>query len=270
MRRTVIIAVPDGASALASWCSSMTSAVSKYGAASSAKRIMRTAPMAKFGAIRQLDRVNADRSAATSSSVKPVVPTTACSPCSPHHGTLTRAASRTVRSSATCTPAASIAAGSSATSIPSTVPPARRRATAATSSSSGSAAIAAHAIVPIRPVAPNTPTRTGPLAVIAAPYPSSPHGRSPDGVRRARRTVREPGPLLTASRDGTDRSGEPDRSIGGRARRRASGHEGDGRERQEHQVADHAPRPDGPPRASPRSRRTEAASLAPGSPRAGR
>ena len=63
MRRAVIIAVPEGASALASWCSSMTSAVSKNGAASSAKRIISTAPMAKFGAIRQFDRVNAARSA---------------------------------------------------------------------------------------------------------------------------------------------------------------------------------------------------------------
>ena len=54
MRCTVIMAVPDGASTLASWCSSITSAVSKYGAASSAKRIISTAPMAKFGATRQL------------------------------------------------------------------------------------------------------------------------------------------------------------------------------------------------------------------------
>ena len=36
----------------------MISAVSKNGAASSAKRIMSTAPMAKLGATRQLDRVN--------------------------------------------------------------------------------------------------------------------------------------------------------------------------------------------------------------------
>ncbi len=182
MRRAVIIAVPDGASALASWCSSMTSAVSKNGAASSAKRIISTAPMAKFGAIRQLDRVNADRSAATSSSVKPVVPTTACSPCSPHQAALARAASRTVRSTATSTSAASMAPGSSATTIPATVPPARRRATAATSSRSGSAAMAAHTVVPIRPVAPNTPTRRRPLAVIAAPYPR--HSWRPRGDRR--------------------------------------------------------------------------------------
>ena len=56
MRCTVIMAVPDGASALASWCSSITSAVSKKGDAISAKRIISTAPMAKLGATRQLLR----------------------------------------------------------------------------------------------------------------------------------------------------------------------------------------------------------------------
>ena len=40
MRRAVIIAVPDGASIFWSWCSSMISAVSKNGAASSANRII--------------------------------------------------------------------------------------------------------------------------------------------------------------------------------------------------------------------------------------
>ena len=54
IRSAVSIAVPDGASAFWSWCSSMISAVSKYGAASSAKRIMSTAPIAKFGAITAL------------------------------------------------------------------------------------------------------------------------------------------------------------------------------------------------------------------------
>ena len=61
MRSTVSIAVPDGASTLRSWCSSMTSAVSNHGAASSANRIISTAPMAKFGAMRQLLRVNRAR-----------------------------------------------------------------------------------------------------------------------------------------------------------------------------------------------------------------
>ena len=56
MRSTVCIAVPDGASIFWSWWSSMISAVSKYGAASSAKRIISTAPMAKLGAITALAR----------------------------------------------------------------------------------------------------------------------------------------------------------------------------------------------------------------------
>jgi hypothetical protein len=82
MRSAVRIAVPDGASILASWCSSMISAVSKHGAASSAKRIMRTAPMAKLGARKQLLVVKAARSPSRSASLNPVVPTTACIPCS--------------------------------------------------------------------------------------------------------------------------------------------------------------------------------------------
>ena len=57
MRSAVSIAVPDGASTFWSWCSSTISAVSKYGAASSAKRIISTAPMAKLGAMMQLLRV---------------------------------------------------------------------------------------------------------------------------------------------------------------------------------------------------------------------
>ena len=56
IRSAVSIAVPDGASTLASWCSSMISAVSNHGAASSAKCIISTAPIAKFGAITQLLR----------------------------------------------------------------------------------------------------------------------------------------------------------------------------------------------------------------------
>ena len=58
IRSTVSMAVPDGASTLPSWWYSMTSPVSNHGAASSAKRIMSTAPMAKLGAMMQLDGVN--------------------------------------------------------------------------------------------------------------------------------------------------------------------------------------------------------------------
>ena len=56
IRSTVRMAVPEGESTLASWWNSMTSAVSNHGAASSAKRIIKMAPMAKLGAIRQLLR----------------------------------------------------------------------------------------------------------------------------------------------------------------------------------------------------------------------
>ena len=62
IRCAVSIAVPDGASIFWSWCSSMISALSKYGAASSAKRIISTAPIAKFGAITALADDAAKRS----------------------------------------------------------------------------------------------------------------------------------------------------------------------------------------------------------------
>ena len=50
IRRAVAIAVPDGASGLPSWCSSMISAAGRYRAATAAKRCISTAPIAKFGA----------------------------------------------------------------------------------------------------------------------------------------------------------------------------------------------------------------------------
>ena len=77
MRSRVARAVPEGASTLRSWCSSITSAVSKNGAAISAKRIIRAAPTAKLGAIRQLLAPKAARRASTSPGVRPEVPTTA-------------------------------------------------------------------------------------------------------------------------------------------------------------------------------------------------
>ena len=48
------MAVPDGASTLSSWCSSMISTPSMKGAASSAKRAISTAPIAKLAATTQL------------------------------------------------------------------------------------------------------------------------------------------------------------------------------------------------------------------------
>ena len=55
IRSAVAIAVPEGASIFSSWCSSMISAVSKYGAASSAKRIISTALIAKLGTMTAFD-----------------------------------------------------------------------------------------------------------------------------------------------------------------------------------------------------------------------
>ena len=82
IRSAVAIAVPDGASTLSSWWSSMISAVSKYGAASSANFIMSTALIAKFGMIAALAVELSNRAASfsTSSSENPLVPTTACTP----------------------------------------------------------------------------------------------------------------------------------------------------------------------------------------------
>ena len=66
--RAVSIAVPDGASTFWSWCSSMISAVSNHGAASSAKRIISTAPMAKLGAIDAVARGEQRRASSSRSS----------------------------------------------------------------------------------------------------------------------------------------------------------------------------------------------------------
>ncbi len=137
----------------------MISAVSKNGAASSAKRIINTALMAKFAATRQLLPVNAPRNASMSSAVRPVVPTTAWMPCNASHGTVTRDASATVKSTTTSQRASASARSSGAMAMPWTSPPAARGSTAATSSNAGSATTAPHTVAPIRPPAPTTPTR---------------------------------------------------------------------------------------------------------------
>ncbi len=113
------IAVPDGASIFASWCSSMISTVSKYGAANSAKRIMSTALIAKFGTMTAFasDASKATRTFSTSSALKPLVPTTACTPFFAHHARFSRAASITVKSTATSAPAADNASAVRATWI---------------------------------------------------------------------------------------------------------------------------------------------------------
>ena len=56
-------AVPDGASSLAGWWYSTISAACMCRAASAAKRIIRTAPMAKLGATKHVARRARDRGA---------------------------------------------------------------------------------------------------------------------------------------------------------------------------------------------------------------
>ena len=88
----------------------MISAPSMNGAASSANRIMSTAPMAKLAAMTQLARGRLEQASASSSrssSPMPVVPTTAWTPCDAHHRMCSTAASATVKSTATSAPARS-------------------------------------------------------------------------------------------------------------------------------------------------------------------
>ena len=118
----------------------MISAVSKYGAAISAKRIISTAEIEKLAATMQFGppRPNSSPNAARSSSVNPVVPTTAWMPCIASQGTVRRAESATVKSTTTSAPASANAFGSAAIVTPSIVAPAAPGSTAATSSRSGS------------------------------------------------------------------------------------------------------------------------------------
>ena len=97
-----------------------------------------------------------------SSAVKPVVPTTACTPFSAAHSRLPRAASTCVKSMTTSTSSLT-SAGSATIDTPSTGSPACAGSIAATNSRAGSLATAPHTVAPMRPPAPNTPTRM-PLA----------------------------------------------------------------------------------------------------------
>ena len=174
MRCAVTTAVPDGASAFASWWSSIISAVSNHGAAISAKRIINTAPIAKFAAINALadEASKAPLKLAKSSSLNPVVPTTQWTPFSAHHSRLERAAERTVKSTTTSAPASSSACGEPAMTrsapgknSPIDLPEAAGS-IAATSSNPSASITALQTAWPIRPAAPNTPTR-----VIRRGYP---------------------------------------------------------------------------------------------------
>ena len=82
MAAAVCIAVPDGASRLASWCSSITSTPSMWGAAMRQKCISSTAPMAKLATTMALAPLPSKRArtSARSASDSPLVPMTACMP----------------------------------------------------------------------------------------------------------------------------------------------------------------------------------------------
>ena len=192
-RAAVSRAVPDGASTLLSWCSSMISTLSIHGAASAARRIMSTAPMAKFGATTALHRPwpNSWSSSARSSGVRPVVPTTACTPLAAHQRRFSRARDAWVKSTATSAPAAPNASADPAMVRPSTSAPAQGGSTAATSSRSAASATAVHTVAPIRPPAPNTPTLiTGRTSFDDVPFGER---EAAEGVRIRLRVVALPG-----------------------------------------------------------------------------
>jgi len=134
---------------------------------------MSAAPIEKFAAMRALagrSSPNSSENDARSSSLSPVVPTTAWTECSAHQRRFSRAADATVKSTATSAPACSIASASAATSrsatsslnAPSTLEsrsPARPGSTTATSSRSPAEITARQTVAPMRPPAPKTPTR---------------------------------------------------------------------------------------------------------------
>ena len=115
IRAAVRSAVPEGASSLPSWCSSMISALAMCRDASAAKRIISTAPTAKFGAITALagPASASARSSPSWASLSPVVPTTTCTPASRQARALAKTVSGPGEVDRTCaSPAASAAARS--------------------------------------------------------------------------------------------------------------------------------------------------------------
>ena len=107
IRPAVRSAVPEGASILFAWCSSMISAESKKRAAWAANRIIKIAPMEKLGAMST--RTSGcpsvhDRTSASRSSPKPEVPTTTLRPCSTHQRRLPITAATWVKSTTTSQP----------------------------------------------------------------------------------------------------------------------------------------------------------------------
>ena len=80
-------AVPDGASALFPWCSSITSAEGKNLAAWAANRIIKMAPTEKFGTTRTRTSgcsASQPRTSSSRSSPNPDVPTTTSRSCWTH------------------------------------------------------------------------------------------------------------------------------------------------------------------------------------------
>src|SRR5689334_5842261 len=147
IRSAVLAAVPDGASTLFAWCSSIISADSKNLAACAANRIIRTAPTEKFGAIMTRTSGALSSHPVTVSSrswLNPDVPTTTFRPWLMHHSRLPRTSPGAVKSTT-----ASQRASACRSSPWSTV---------TASSRSPAASTAWHTAVPIRPLAPSTPT----------------------------------------------------------------------------------------------------------------
>src|SRR3954452_25394472 len=138
--------------------------------------------MEKFDTIAQLLPLNSARNAAMSSSVNPVVPTTACMPCIASHGTVTRAASATVKSTTTSQPASASDRRSPVTVMPWRVSPTALRSIAATSSRSLSSETATHVARPKFPPAPTTPSLVCAMPpTVAAPAGPLASGCGTDG-----------------------------------------------------------------------------------------
>ena len=102
-------AVPDGASSLAGWWYSMISARCMWRDASAAKRIISTAPIAKFGATNALALARLGAAARSASTSKPVVPITTWRPAASTARALSSAASGRVKSTTTSQPSSTAA-----------------------------------------------------------------------------------------------------------------------------------------------------------------
>src|SRR4051812_19203594 len=185
-------AVPLGASSLRSWCSSMISARRMYCDACAAKRIISTAPIAKFGATKTLPP---PPSPASSAGSQPVVPTTACTPARTQARAFAEAVPGTVKSTTT-----SQSRRISASSTPSA------GSARPVSAMSSAPSTASQTVCPMRPAAPATPTRMGPDAgaVLIASAPDGGRRRpwsSKDALSRDRLADER-------RRDGLDRAAE--------------------------------------------------------------